>query len=77
MTKLQKIREAAGLSQTRLGALAMIHPGAISKIEHRRQPCWPALRRRICEVLRVPESELFDPEGWAIEVRSNAKRNPR
>jgi transcriptional regulator with XRE-family HTH domain len=77
MTRLQKIREAAGLTQTRLGALAMIHPGAISKIEHRKQPCWPALRKRICEVLQVQESELFDQEGWAIEVRSSARRNPR
>ncbi|MCL6447620.1 MAG: helix-turn-helix domain-containing protein [Armatimonadetes bacterium] len=74
MTKLQKIREERGLSQSRLGGLALVHPSAISKIEHKQQPCWPALRKRICQVLQVSETELFDKNGWPLEVKRNEKK---
>ena len=68
MSKLKKIREAEGISQTLLAARLRVGQGTVSEIENGKRYAWPKLRRRMARILGVRESELFDERGRVLEV---------
>jgi transcriptional regulator with XRE-family HTH domain len=58
--RLRDERVRRGWSQTRLSGLTGISQADISAIECGRQAPWPSWRRRIAEVMGIPEAELFN-----------------
>jgi transcriptional regulator with XRE-family HTH domain len=64
MLKLTQLREAAGLSRTRLGALASVHPARVGQAENRRVRPYPVELARLAAALDYHD----DPETLLGEV---------
>jgi transcriptional regulator with XRE-family HTH domain len=63
MLRLKAERLKRGLSQTRLAAMAGIHPATLSRIETGRMYPYPGWRKRLAEALGWPverADELFE-----------------
>jgi transcriptional regulator with XRE-family HTH domain len=61
MLKLTKLREAAGLTRARLGALASVHPARVGQAENGRVRPYPIELARIAGALQFegdPETML-------------------
>ena len=65
MTKIQELRKSRKMTGVDFCAEARIHPVALSAIENRRQVPGQPTREKICRLLGVSESELFDENGLA------------
>ena len=70
MMMLTKVREAAGLTRARLGALANIHPARVGQFENRRSVPYPVELARIAEALAYagqPDTLLEDADDSGRE----------
>jgi len=68
MTKIEFYRREASLSQSALARRLGISPANIVLVERGHRKPWPKLRRQLAEALGVPETELFDAEGWPLKA---------
>jgi transcriptional regulator with XRE-family HTH domain len=57
--KLREVRTKKGISQLELSRLTKIAPANICNIENGKQYPYPGWRRRIVEVLDMPEEAVF------------------
>lgn len=74
MFKLEEERRRRCWSQAELGRRAGIHPMVISNLERKRVHLWPGWRRKLAQVLEIPENELLKEvegcgRGQATEPR--------
>lgn len=65
---LKEEMKKRGLSANKLSLKAMISPANFSQAINGKLPMYPAWRKRIAEILNMPESELF-PEYVESEVK--------
>ncbi|MBT9282303.1 MAG: helix-turn-helix domain-containing protein [Hydrogenibacillus schlegelii] len=75
MTKIEFYRRLAGLSTVELAGRLGVHPSNLSHLERFHRKPWPRLRHRLAEVLGVPETELFDADGWPLSLDVEALKN--
>jgi len=61
--RVRETREKVGMSQVELARRARIASTNLSSIECGRLAPWPKARRALSRALRIPEAELFPPEG--------------
>jgi len=60
--KIRRIRlDQRGIDVARK---ARINRSILAKLENRRIHSCPAWRKRLSDFYKVPESELFDKDGW-------------
>ena len=59
VNRLAEIRKKRGLSQLKLAYLTGIQPTDISRVETGRLKPYPIWRKRLAQVLRIAEAELF------------------
>lgn len=71
MTKLELARRLRGLTLKQLGAVAHVNIPDICRIENG-EKAYPAHRRRLAEALGVEVGDLFDADGFAFEIDSEA-----
>lgn len=64
MTRIEFIRRQNGKRQKDSGGRGC----DISQIEQRLRKPWPRIRKSISEALGVAEADLFDADGWPLEV---------
>jgi transcriptional regulator with XRE-family HTH domain len=67
--KLRSIRTARGMSLSDLAARTGIPAPTLSRIERGIYPTYPGWRKRIARALRMPETDLFEPEADADDAR--------
>ncbi|MBE3585815.1 MAG: helix-turn-helix transcriptional regulator [Thermoanaerobacter sp.] len=60
MFYIEKVMKERGLSKTRLGFMAQIHPATIGKLLAGHIPPYPNYKRRLSEALGVPKNKLFE-----------------
>jgi transcriptional regulator with XRE-family HTH domain len=65
MVKLTQLREAAGLTRARLGALANVHPSRVGQAENGHVRPYPVELARLADALDYHEDPqtLLDKEG--------------
>jgi transcriptional regulator with XRE-family HTH domain len=63
--RVREISQKVGMSQVELACRAHIASTNISSIECGRLAAWPKARKALARALKVPEAELFPPEGRA------------
>ncbi len=76
MSKLREAMKNKGLTVTKTGLALGVNPSLISQILAGNRYSYPKLRRRLAELVGVPETELFTEQGYLKEVErvvNNAK----
>lgn len=68
MSRLERERRLRGLACSELGRRVGIEASLLGKVERARMPAYPALRRRLADVLGVPEADLFADLDAAFEA---------
>lgn len=59
MKKIEQVLKKKGLSKNRAAMMAQISPSDLYQAINGKKPFFPAWRKRLSEVLQVPEDELF------------------
>jgi transcriptional regulator with XRE-family HTH domain len=79
MLLLKHERLRRGWSQTRICQLTGIAPADISLVERGLQPAYPAWRRRLARVFRLPAAALFTevPEEAPASAAPGGARGPQ
>ena len=68
MTKIELLRRLAGLTQKELANRIGVSVSCIRAMGSRYYKPWPKLRRKVTEFFGYTEEELFDTDGWPIEI---------
>ncbi len=68
MTRIEFLRRELGWKQKELADQYNGHSCDISQIELGVRKPWPRVRKSIAQALGVSEADLFDDNGWPLEV---------
>jgi lambda repressor-like predicted transcriptional regulator len=68
MTELQRVSKDKFGSLRKMARKAGISESSLFLINSGHRKAWPKLRRQIAEAVDMPETELFDTDGWLKEV---------
>jgi transcriptional regulator with XRE-family HTH domain len=68
MTKLRKKRLEMGASIFAVASKTGVRESMMSAIENVRSICYPKHRKALADFYGVPESELFNAAGFALEA---------
>ncbi len=68
MTKIRSIRESLGLSQIDFARAVNTHPSNASRLETGATKAGKVMRARVAGALDAEPDELFDENGWPLEV---------
>lgn len=68
MTRVEFLRRERGWKQKDLAQLYGGHSCDVSQIEQGIRKPWPRVRKDIADSLGVSEEDLFDRNGWPLEV---------
>nr|WP_281180682.1 helix-turn-helix transcriptional regulator [Alicyclobacillus kakegawensis] len=68
VTQIELIRRMKGLSQTEVAARLGVSATIVSHTEKRYRRPYPKFRRALADLYGLPESMLFSPDGWPLEV---------
>ncbi|MDR1943526.1 MAG: helix-turn-helix domain-containing protein [Synergistaceae bacterium] len=72
MTLIRQLRKSQGLSVIELARKSRVNPSILSEVERRRRAVSSNARRALAKFHKVPESAIFDSEGFALEEGKTA-----
>lgn len=64
VNEMRQARKSAGLSLDKLARATGYAYTSIFNVEMGSVKAWPKIKKRISEVLGVPETQIFDERGW-------------
>lgn len=68
MNAIEFRRREKGLSQADVARRNGLNSSLITQVERLHRRAWPKLRRQLAETLGLPETELFDADGWPRKI---------
>jgi|GEM_PF-5556222 len=66
LNRLKEIRSQYKISQEKLARALSVSNCMITHIENRYTKTYPKIRKAISKHFGVPESSIFDEQGWVI-----------
>lgn len=68
LNTIYRRRQELSLTRAELCRTANIYPNQLSRLENASTKVGPKVQERISKALKLPSSELFDQNGWPIEL---------